>query len=201
MSSDLVDRRVQKTLQHLQNALVELVSEKGYDAVTIQEILDRANVGRSTFYAHFENKDHLLRSILIRLNEIFEQRNKQLVEGKIKFGDPNTPNQPMKLLLFVEQNSRFFKAMLGKQSNGALSQPVYDYLFAQAHQHLGLLIPYQKTDSLRLEMVVHYYVNAFIGVLVWWLEKDLPYSVEEVGQLLKQLTLPGLREILEADKG
>lgn len=86
--------------------------------------------------------------------------------------------------------------MLGKQNNGALNQPVYDYLFAQAYQHLGLLIPHEQGDSLRLEMVVHYYVSAFIGVLVWWLEKDLPYSVEEAGQLLKQLTMPGLREVL-----
>jgi AcrR family transcriptional regulator len=57
MAGKVLDRRIQKTLQHLQTALVELISEKGYDDVTIQEILDRANVGRSTFYAHFENKD------------------------------------------------------------------------------------------------------------------------------------------------
>jgi AcrR family transcriptional regulator len=197
MSKNATDRRVQKTLQLLQNALVELISEKGYDAVTIQEILDRANVGRSTFYAHFENKDHLLNSILIRLNEMFEQRNKQLAEGKIKSGlMHNGSDMSFKVLQFVEQNHRFFKALLGQQNNRALNQPVYDYLFAQTYQHLGLLIPRQKVDPLRLEMVVHYYVSAFVGILVWWLENDRPYSVEELGQLLKQLTLPGLREVL-----
>lgn len=195
-SVDVSDRRVQKTLQLLQNALVELIPEKGYDAVTIQEILDRANVGRSTFYAHFENKDQLLHSILIRLNQVFEERNKQLVEGKVKSGDHNSPNLPFKLLLFVEENRDFFKAMLDKQGKGSHNQPVYDYLFSQAYEHLRLLIPHEKRDSLRLEMIVHYYVSAFIGVLIWWLEKDLPYSAEEVGQLLKQLTLPGLREVL-----
>src|SRR6266496_2461948 len=89
----VVDRRVQKTLQLLQNALVELIPEKGgYDAVTIQEILDRANVGRSTFYAHFENKDQLLHSILIRLNQVFEERNQQLMTGQTTWGDQNNPN-------------------------------------------------------------------------------------------------------------
>jgi AcrR family transcriptional regulator len=196
MSGAVLDRRVQKTLQLLQNALVELIPERGYDAVTIQEILDKANVGRSTFYAHYENKDQLLHSILIRLNEVFEERNQQLAEGKLKFGDHNDPNLPFKLLLFVEQNRHFFKALLEKQGNSSLNKPVYEYLFNEAYQHLGLLIPHQKGDTLRLEMVAHYYVSAFIGVLVWWLEKDLPYSVEAMGQLLKQLTLPGLKNIL-----
>ena len=55
-----IDRRVQKTRQLLKDALVELILEEGYEAVTINEILDRANVGRSTFYIHFENKHELL---------------------------------------------------------------------------------------------------------------------------------------------
>lgn len=56
----LVDRRVQKTRQLLSDALVSLVLEKGYDEVSIQDIIDRANVGRSTFYSHYENKEQLL---------------------------------------------------------------------------------------------------------------------------------------------
>ncbi|MFO0580421.1 MAG: helix-turn-helix domain-containing protein [Polyangia bacterium] len=55
-----VDRRVQKTRQLLSDALVSLVLEKGYDEVSIQDIIDRANVGRSTFYSHYENKEQLL---------------------------------------------------------------------------------------------------------------------------------------------
>lgn len=54
------DRRVQKTKKLLSEALVSLILEKGYEAVSIQDILDRANVGRSTFYAHYENKEQLL---------------------------------------------------------------------------------------------------------------------------------------------
>jgi AcrR family transcriptional regulator len=190
MPDEIPDRRVKKTLQLLQNALIELIPEKGYDAVTIQEILDRADVGRSTFYAHFENKD-----------EVFEQRNRQLIdrqaiEGRMKSEDQTTPNLPFKLLLFIEDNRYFFKALLGKQGKGLLNQPVYDYLFTQAHQHITLLIPGAESDARKLDIIVHYYVNAFVGVLIWWLEQDLPISSQELGDLLKQLTLPGLREVL-----
>lgn len=54
------DRRVERTEQLLRQALLALVQEKGFEALTVQEIIDRANVGRATFYAHFDNKDDLL---------------------------------------------------------------------------------------------------------------------------------------------
>src|SRR3989304_9359430 len=56
------DRRVQRTPERLQKALIELISERGYDAITIQDIVDRANVGRTTFYLHYRNKDDLFMS-------------------------------------------------------------------------------------------------------------------------------------------
>src|SRR5258708_28139103 len=54
------DRRVQKTQGLLREALVSLIHEKSYDAIAVKEILDRANVGRSTVYTHFRDKDELL---------------------------------------------------------------------------------------------------------------------------------------------
>lgn len=60
MKSEKTDRRTEKTRQSLLLALSELMQEKKYSNITIQEIIDKANVGRSTFYAHFETKDDLL---------------------------------------------------------------------------------------------------------------------------------------------
>src|SRR3972149_751590 len=87
MTQNVLDRRVQKTRKLLQDALIELVAEKGYESVTIQEILDKANVGRSTFYSHFQDKDQLLHSILDRLDELFEQHEKLFLDTKKNFGN------------------------------------------------------------------------------------------------------------------
>jgi AcrR family transcriptional regulator len=57
-----IDRRVQRTRELLQKALIELISEHGYDAITIQDIVERANVGRTTFYLHYSSKDDLFMS-------------------------------------------------------------------------------------------------------------------------------------------
>ncbi len=54
------DRRIRRTCKSLHEALISLLLEKNYDEITVQEILDRTDVGRSTFYAHFEGKDELL---------------------------------------------------------------------------------------------------------------------------------------------
>lgn len=191
-----MDRRIQKTLQLLKSALVELIAEKAYDDITIQEILDRANVGRSTFYAHFENKDHLLRSILTLLNEQFEEGIEQLTQGgeDMRFED-NSEHMPLRALQFVEQNYRFFRAMLETANHGSQHNPLYDYLYIVMREHFRLMIEFKNSDPLRGDMAAHYYASAFIGALVWWLENDMVYPAKDFANLINQFTLPGLNEV------
>ena len=186
-----LDRRIQKTLQLLQKALAELIAEKDYEDVTIQDILDRANVGRSTFYAHFENKDQLLRSILTLLNERFEEGIQQIAGADIRYED-NSHHMPLRVLQFVEQHRLLFRAMLGKQNARTQANPFGDYLFAVTQEHFRAMLRLKQGDPRRLDLAAHYYASALIGAMRWWLENDLLYSAEEFAQMLNQLTLPGL---------
>lgn len=197
MSEKDLDRRIQKTLQHLQDALSELIGEKDYDDITIQEILDRANVGRSTFYAHFENKDQLLRSMLTELNEQFEDGIRQLSK-KYQTFEGNSDHMPLKVIQFVEQNRRLFKAMMGKQNAKGTHNPLHDYLFAITWEHFRQMLQIKSSDALQQEMAAHYYTSAFIGVVMWWLEKDVAYSAEEFAHWINQFTLPGLKQVFGA---
>lgn len=221
MPQNPVDRRVRKTRKLLQDALIELVAEKGYEAVTIQEILDKANVGRSTFYAHFQDKDQLLHSILDRLDELFEQHKKQVLEatknfGKIDMTDISLgPSPTLSLFQFVGQNHRFFKAMLGNRGYGIFAKPVYDYVFAHIHGIFTKLIhddvfahlhePFkvlrlqEKFGPLESEIAAHYFVSALMGILVWWVEKDMPCTTEEIDRLFRELAMPGFRHVLAAN--
>lgn len=194
MADKTVDRRIQKTLHLLQTALADLIAEKEYDSITIQEILDRANVGRSTFYAHFENKDQLFRSMLTRLNERFEEGIHRISEEH-KHYEENSGEMPLRVIQFVEQHQRLFRAMLGKPGQGAHHNPLEDYLFIVTREHFRAMIQVKHGDSTQLELVAHYYASAFIGALVWWLEHDGIYSAEEFAQMLNRLTLPGLKEV------
>jgi AcrR family transcriptional regulator len=221
MPQNFVDRRVQKTRKLLQDALIELVAEKGYESVSIQEILDRANVGRSTFYAHFQDKDQLLHSILDRLDELFEQHEKQLVDAAKNFENVDITDlarslsPTLSLFQFVGQNHRFFKAMLGNRGYGIFAKPVYDYVFAHvhglftkplhdnafAHMHesFKILRSHQKYGSLESEIAAHYFVSALMGVLVWWVEKDMPCTAEEIDRLFRQLAIPSFGQVMAAN--
>lgn len=220
MPEIIVDRRVQKTRKLLQDALIELVGEKGYESVTIQELLDRANVGRSTFYAHFQDKEQLLHSILDHLDELFEQHKKHVVEATKNAGSTDRMDlhrdlsPTLSLFQFVGQNHRFFKAMLGNRGYGIFAKPVYEYVFAHIH---GIFIkpihedvfahlhePFKtlksrdKYSSLESEIAAHYFVSALMGVLVWWVEKDMPCTGEEIDGLFRELAMPGFRRVLAA---
>ena len=194
MAEKILDRRVQKTLQLLQNALVELIAEKEYDDITIQEILDRANVGRSTFYSHFENKDQLLRSLLSDLHTTFDEGIRQLAEEDKTWAD-NSTQIPFTVLDFVSQNYRLFKAMLVQQGSGAGSNPFHNYLLVLTREHFRLMIEHEKHDLRSLDLAIHFFSSAFIGVLAWWLEHNMPCSPQELGQAINQLMLPGLEAV------
>jgi AcrR family transcriptional regulator len=212
---NILDRRVQKTRKLLQDALIELVAEKGYESVSIREILDKANVGRSTFYAHFQDKDQLLRSILDYLDELFEQHDKRLLDTTKNFANAEHNELTLSLFQFVSQNHRFFKAMLDNRGYGIFIKPIYDYVFAHVHgiftkpihddmvAHLHepfkKLASHEKYSSLESEIAAHYFVSAFMGILVWWIEKDMPCTAEEIDGLLKQLAIPGFTRVLEVN--
>ena len=196
MTKNTNDRRVQKTRKLLQDALIGLIEEKGYESITVQEILDRANVGRSTFYAHFQYKDQLLYSCFEPIHELFEQLNKRVLEARKNSGSIGNTDITLNLFQFAEQNHRFFKALLGKRSNGVFNKHFYDYLFAHMKEHLRLPMPREKHDSPQSEIMAHYIVSAFMGILVWWVENDMPCTAEEIVRLFKQLTMPGFRDVL-----
>ena len=216
-----LDRRVQKTRKLLQDALIELVAEKSYESVSIREILERANVGRSTFYAHFQDKDQLLHSILDRLDELFEQHEKQFLDAKKNFGNTDIMNlthefsPTLSLFQFVGQNHRFFKAMLGNRGYGIFAKPVYDYVFAHVHgiftkpihdnafahlhESFKMLRSHEKYGSLESEIAAHYFVSALMGILVWWVEKDMLCTAEEMDGLFRQLAIPSFEQVLAAN--
>src|SRR5713226_7910041 len=73
------DRRITRTRATLQYALNSLILKKGYDAITIQDICDAANVGRSTFYAHYTSKDDLKRKGFEKLRTLLVDRQREVL--------------------------------------------------------------------------------------------------------------------------
>ena len=90
MTTKTEDRRIQRTRAMLLSALLDLIVERGYEEVSVQDIVDRANVGRSTFYKHFLDKRELLLTGIAGLQELLTEQ----------MATPNTQAAPSKRLLF-----------------------------------------------------------------------------------------------------
>ncbi len=192
-----VDRRIQRTRQLLQDALLALILEKGYAAITIQDILDRANLGRSTFYAHYRDKEDLLTSEFEHFREMFEEYDAQPAIDKRK---PRAAMPPPSLAFFrhAGENHELYKAIVGKQGGEVVQKYLYQYVSDLMKEHLNRQIGLARNLTVPREVLVHYFVSSFLALLTWWLDHDMPYSAERMEEIFETLTLPGYKNALRA---
>jgi AcrR family transcriptional regulator len=195
MKKAKVDRRIQRTRQLLHEALIGLIQEKGYEAVTVQDILDRANLGRSTFYLHYRDKEELLLSGFERLRGEFAEHQVAVAPKKgVAHSEP--PNPSLAFFRHARERHRLYKAMIGKKSGDLVLKHLQKYLREVMREHLKPQVMDEKRLAVPLEVIVEYAVSSFLALLVWWLEHNLPYSAEEMDAMFKRLTMPGLEAVL-----
>jgi AcrR family transcriptional regulator len=190
------DRRIQKTMNLLHEALDSLIREKPYDEIVVQEILDRANVGRSTFYMHFRDKDDLLVSgihdMLGSVHEPIEKpSSEKQYEGIIRFSLP--------VFEHIYQHRHTGAAMMGSRGRAII------------HERLQNVVAKQIADSVKKhsqgrrkaagpippDLLVHYVASTFILVLNWWVESRSPLPPKEVNTLFRALIQPTLESALQ----
>ena len=183
------DRRIQRTRQLLLDALIQLVVEKGYEATTVQDVIDRANVGRSTFYSHFRDKDDLLLSGFERLRDVFE--------GFQKHPASESAVWDLALTLFqhAEENRHVFKALFGKRAGTVVLDHVQKVLAAYLKGHFQAMFA-RKRPPVPLDVLVQYFVSVLLGLLTWWLDSGAAYSAAQMNDSFRKLTEPAVRALL-----
>lgn len=188
-------RRTQHTRERLQKALIDLVDERGYDAITIQEIVDRANVGRTTFYLHFPGKDELFMSCH---REIFvgEFRSEWLHHRPRSREELLSPEVPSAMLVAYrhldEARRRLYSIFHGK--GGALIlQQIRDRSARAIETNLRAV--FSETDSaIPLDLLADYLAGAQFALLQWWLEKRRPHKAEALALTLHRMQRGAIRE-------
>lgn len=195
MAAKVADRRVQRTRTWLLMALLDLIVEKGYEDVTVQDIVDRANVGRSTFYTHFLDKRELLLSGVEELREFLTQQRAMLDESAA--ASTRLLQYSLPLFQHIQRNFRICRVLLGSQS-GAIGEPHMRRILTDlVRQEIAASVPPNVTPAVPLDVVVHYTVSAFVGLLTWWTDQQLPCSPEEIDRQFRALTMPGIVAALE----
>lgn len=194
MSSAPTDRRVRRTRELLRNALLALILEQGYDRITVQDILDRADVGRSTFYAHYRDKDDLLHSG-------FEDIRAALAAETAgdTGGDRAEFLQPL-LAVFrhVERHRPYWRAMAGKGGLDLIVRILRESVADIVHTHFRVQFAGVRPDDTQVEAGAQYVIGACMGLLTWWVDNDDTHSAEEIHATFQRLTTHDLRRVVGA---
>ncbi len=196
MSSGTTDRRVRRTRALLLSALLSLVQEKGYDRITVQDILDKADVGRSTFYAHYRDKDDLLRSGFedIRASLVGERD-----AGERTVGRKGEFLQPMlSVFRHVEGHRQLWKPLVRKGGADLVIRILREGVADLVQEQFRAQFPHGAENQTQLEAAMQFVTSACMGLLIWWLENDVSYSAEEIHSIFRRLTTQGVRRFLAA---
>jgi len=199
------DRRIQRTRQALHAALLELIKEKDYDAISIEEITERANVGRATFYLHYKDKEELL---LEEFSETMYERAQALSE--IPFSawlpvweeDPKEkkPFQPL-LMVFqhIYDNSELYYLIL----RSAHSSRIVERIRKVSTEAIVKFVENKmQTDPIPLlfevpiEFFAAFFSGALISIVSWWVKEDLRHTPEEVTNMFRSLFFRGAGKTL-----
>ena len=193
MNTKMLDRRVQRTRQLLQDALVSLILEKGYQKITIQDIIDRANVGRSTFYSHYRDKDDLL---LSGFEELAHDLHRHTRSPDTTADDHGHLLHSLEFFVHASDNKELYIAMA--DSGGG------DLILDIARLHMQNHIEYHLNqmpsigDEIPIPVITNFLAGSLLSLITWWLEQSLPYSSEEMNEMFKALAMPGLRHLVSA---
>ena len=189
MEAQKLNRRIERTRQRLRETLFSLIVERGYEKVTVQDILDRAEVGRATFYEHFRSKEDLLGSGIEQLRALL------LKEWKSASDSGTRPVERLgfTLALFrhVDSHRQLYKAIVGRESGVIVERKMRRMLADLVREDLkSRKSAGQHTVS--IDLAVQYVVGALWSVLTWWMDYRVPLSPEEMNSIFRQLTFPGL---------
>jgi AcrR family transcriptional regulator len=188
------DRRKRRTKQALQKSMVELILEKGYDAVSVSEITDRADLGRATFYLHYKDKDELLIETIDQIVRDFMVQISDYTILPLETGDDTILHR---VFLFAQENSDLFRVIMRGHGMYTATLQLHAVIAGFIHKGVELWLASQKREpAVPLDILSNFYSGALLNSVFWWLENDTGYSPEEMAENYKKLVFLNREDIL-----
>lgn len=184
------DRRSQRTRQLLSAAFVQLMREKGYSAITVSDIIERADIGRSTFYSHYRDKDDLFISELDRVIEVLGNRIPTQKEM------PFFPS--LGLFRHVGEEYELYKALVWTPGIDLLIkhlQTSLSHRIEQGFQQTG------REFEVPIPVLANFIAGSFVTLLKWWLENKMIYSPEQMDGIFRKLIHAGIDGRYQKNQG
>lgn len=187
------DRRIQRTKALLFEALLDLLIEKGYEAITIQDLIDRANIGRSTFYFHYVDKEDLLKDNIDQLRVFLKEQIS--LQTAVSTSEDFQFGFSLAFFQHVQGHKMIFRATVGKQSGMLVLHHMKRMIRDLVSEEVQNLQSINDKSIIPQEIVTDFIVDTLMILITWWMDQKKPCSVEEVNKMFHQLTLNGIMNL------
>lgn len=172
-----MDRRIQKTKQAIMNTLIELMSEKDFEKITINDIADHANVNRGTIYLHYTDKYDLLDKCI----ETYLSQLADYCTPESSITDNHAKASMLKTFEYLEQNALLYKTLLTNKSVPTFRNKLMEFMLTGLEQQL---IMNDINHDIPKDILTQFLVSAAVGVLEWWFVSTAPYSAKDITEHL-----------------
>jgi AcrR family transcriptional regulator len=175
-----MDRRQRKTREAIFNAFTALLSKKDFNQITVGQIIDRADIGRATFYSHFETKDFLLKEFCEELFcHIFDTENNAGHDHRHIFACDGSASVFLHLFEHLQKNDNNILALLSSQNNELFLRYFRCNLESLVESHLSLF-ELQQHKNLPLPFWKNHIVSTLVETIRWWIENGMEQSPETI---------------------
>ena len=181
------DRRVKRTRDLLGDALIALMEERPFESITVQDILDRAGVGRSTFYEHFRDKNDLF---LSDVEDFLEMMSNLLVGREDK---PHRIAPLGELLAHVGDRRKLHASLIEADKLRDFIELSQGYYSGAIERRLAELAATKGLDPARRTAMAQAFAGAFLSLLSWWMQQPSPPSPREMDEMFHSLVWSGLQ--------
>lgn len=185
-----MDRRQKKTRAAIFSAFSTLLAEKSYSKITVQEIIDTANVGRTTFYAHFETKDDLLKELCEELFGHIIGSAKDCTHTHGLYSDGNEPESVFcHLLQHLQENDYNILGLLSSESSGIFLRYFKDSL-NELIQKQFVDHPRNRNTNLPQDFLINHISGSFVEMVLWWIKGRMKQSPAELDRYFRAVIEP-----------
>lgn len=181
--ADNIDSRVRQTRAALLSALPALMMERGYERITIQHLMERAHVGRATFYAHFDSKDDLLAASVAHLRDWLVDTCQRMPDQRLGFTLP--------LFQHLAAHGAMYEKSITRVSEVSVERHMRQMLQTLVRDDLARLRG-PASPAGALDLAVHYVVGALWSTIAWWMASSMPLAPVDINALFQRLAFPGL---------
>jgi AcrR family transcriptional regulator len=195
------DRRIERTKRLLFESLMALITERGYETITLQDITDRANVARTTFYLHYKDKDELL---FDGVRTMYEELLKGHAIRQTGSLSPAVEHQLMDDASDFEHVAKyadFYRIMLSHRGSAAFMTSVRDYLALLFSQEISaVLAPQGAAARVPVDALAYFMAGAEIGIVAWWLhQNEMKLTPGQMARMTYLMSMYGFNWALGVD--